>query len=254
MTKDSLPFISGMGYRKLCDYIYDEFEKFNIDNIKQFNGMKIFVKTDLLAEFIRNILFKIKTNFILYSHNSDLGIDEKYVDLLDNKYLKMWYAQNVLIRHNKLKSIPIGIANKRWKHGNVEILSDTINKNNTKDNLIYCNFDINTNIVERKKCIDNIFPITLSPKVDFEQYLEQLSKSYFVISPNGNGIDCHKHWESLYLKTIPIVTDSINIQNFRNEYPFIVIKDWSDFKKLELNEELYFNMIQKLDKNKLYMK
>ena len=52
LTKDSLPFITGMGYRKICDFIYDEFYKVNITEVNQFDGMKIFVKTDFLFEFI----------------------------------------------------------------------------------------------------------------------------------------------------------------------------------------------------------
>ena len=59
LTEGSLPFITGMGYRNKCDFIYDEFGKFDISNIDQFDGMKIFVKTDYLSEF-SSLLSKIK--------------------------------------------------------------------------------------------------------------------------------------------------------------------------------------------------
>ena len=29
----------------------------------------------------------------------------------------------------------------------------------------------------------------------FQQYLDQLASSVFVLSPFGNGIDCHRTWE-----------------------------------------------------------
>ena len=88
-----------------------------------------------------------------------------------------------------------------------------------------------------------------------EKYLEDMARSYFTVSPFGNGADCHKTWESLYLKTVPIVTESINI-NFYKNLPIIIISDWSKFNINELNEETYnkiwgdFNP-KKLNVNKL---
>ena len=254
LTKHSLPFITGMGYRSMCDYIYDEFSKFNISEILQFHGMKIFIKTDFLYEFISNILIHINCDFIIYSHNSDLCIDNRYISILNNKHLIKWYAQNVNLVHEKLISIPIGIANSRWEHGNIETLSRVINLNNVKDNLLYCNINISTNINERTNCLNNILPYKNSDRVTHEEYLANISKSYFVISPNGNGVDCHKHWESIYLDAIPIVTNSINIQ-FYKDYPIIIIDSWSDFNKLKLSESLYRSIYNKskYNKNNLFL-
>lgn len=252
MINHSLPYITGMGYRYLCDYKYDEFETFNIEHINQFDGMKIFVKTDYLIEFHNNVLNRINKKFYLYTHNSDLCIDNNYINILNNDYLIEWLGQNINIKHNKLKSIPIGLANKRWQHGNIEIFDKVVNLNNVKDNLVYCNFDVNTNFNERSYCLQNIEPIINSNKVDFETYLTNLSKSYFCISPNGNGIDCHKHWESLYLNTIPIVTNSINIENYKN-LPFLTINDWQDFKNLNLSVDLYYNIWNNYNKKELFI-
>lgn len=252
MIEHSLPYITGMGYRYVCDYKYDEFEKFNVNNIKQFDGMKIFVKTDYLFEFGLLVLNNITSNFILFTHNTDLCVDNKYVNILNNKHLIEWHGQNINLIHPKLRSIPIGLANKRWSHGNVDILDKIVNLNNSKNNLVYCNFDVHTNYIERNYCLENIKPIVNSNRISFEEYLIQLSESYFCVSPNGNGIDCHKHWESLYLKTIPIVTKSINIDQYI-DYPFLVINDWSEFKNLELNIELYNKIWNDFNRNKLYL-
>jgi hypothetical protein len=159
LTKDSLPFLTGMGYRNQCDFIYDEFYKFNIEIIDQFDGMKIFVKTDMLFEFESIILTKITKKFILYTHNSDLSIDDKYLKIINNDYLLKWYGQNINTHNYKLVSIPIGIANSRWEHGNVDILKKIINENNIKTNIVYCNIDVNTNISERSSCLESIYQI-----------------------------------------------------------------------------------------------
>ena len=86
----------------------------------------------------------------------------------------------------------------------------------------------------------------------FEDYLKELKSSYFVVSPNGNGVDCHKTWEALYLNVIPILTSSINVLNQMDNYnyPFIIIDDWNDFNYDTFSLEKYHNIdIDKLDFN-----
>ena len=92
--------------------------------------------------------------------------------------------------------------------------------------------------------------IEMSEKKDFKTYLKDLAESYFSISPNGNGIDCHKLWESLYLKTIPIVTKSINV-NYYSELPILVIDNWETFDSSILSEQRYFEIMKIWDESKL---
>jgi len=143
----------------------------------------------------------------------------------------------------KLQSIPIGIANEIWPHGNEDVLTKIKNENNIKNNLIYANFNISTNFEERIHCMREITQkgVSISENKNFEDYLRELSKSFFNISPNGNGVDCHKTWESIYLKTIPILTNSINI-NFYRDLPIIVIDNWSSFDTGLLTEENYYKI------------
>lgn len=241
MTEDSLPFITGMGYRKKCDFVYDEFHKFDIGSVEQFDGMSMFLKTDLMDEFIIRILPGINKMFNLYTHNSDLGVGGGHDAILDSRFLICWNAQNVMLRHDKLRSIPIGLANKRWPHGDASVLRKIMDENNEKDNMVYCNFDINTNPEERLNCLKNISPHELDIRRPFDEYLRRMSRSFFAVSPNGNGVDCHKHWEAMYLKTVPIVTRSVNVEQYEN-YPFLVIDSWDDFNCIELTEELYRNI------------
>lgn len=241
LTEDSSPFITGMGYRKKCDLIYDEFKKDDLIQ-NQFKNCKIFIKTDYLHFFISNILPYIKNTFILYSHNSDLSINASYNALLDNFFLKKWYAQNVLIKHEKLFAIPIGLANKRWEHGNIEIFKEVLNLKIKKEKDFYFHFNEKTNLVERKNCLSNVDLPKDQPKI-FKEYLKDLSKSYFSICPSGNGLDTHRVWESIYFKTIPIVTHNETYEQLSKKYPILMIDKWENFKhfKEKLNKEYYFN-------------
>ena len=54
-----------------------------------------------------------------------------------------------------------------------------------------------------------------------------LAKSKFVVSPPGNGSDCHRTWEAIYLGCIPIVLkDSWPFSHL--ELPILALETWSD--------------------------
>jgi|688.fasta_scaffold18544_7 hypothetical protein len=243
-----IDFITGNKFKNLCHYSFDEFgfvKHIEPDGEK----LKIFVKIDLVS-----IFFDLWNGgeFILVTHNGDTEINSNFIIYLSHPNLIEWYGQNVNINHPKLKSIPIGIANETWEHGNEKIFLKVIEENYEKDTMVYANFDVNTNSTERNKCIKGITKngVNISDRKPFKKFLEEISKSYFVVSPNGNGIDCHKTWESIYLGSIPIVTDSINIK-FYKDLPIYVINDWSDFTIGDFSESLYKKIWGNFDREKL---
>lgn len=244
-----MDFISGNNFKRNCHYSYDEYGFNKILEPKENEIVKFFVKIDFVHAFFSN---KVNRPYILITHNGDLPVNDTYVNYLNDENLITWYGQNVNIIHPKLKSIPIGIANEIWPHGDKNILNEVINEDNKKEKLIYVNFDVNTNLSERTYCLNEInkHGLKMENKLPFKDYLVDLSKSYFVVSPNGNGIDCHKTWEALYLKTIPIVTKSINI-DFYKKYPIFVINDWSNFNPSDFTIENYYKIWNDFDINKL---
>jgi len=80
------------------------------------NAKIIFVYTHILEYFFSKIFPKIETPIVLISHNSDHGIDERFLPFLSSDKLKKWYCQNRYISHPKLFSLPIGLGNKQWEH------------------------------------------------------------------------------------------------------------------------------------------
>lgn len=232
-----MDFITGNKFKRNCHHSYDE--QGYIINSEPLNDeiLRIFVKIDYVHNFFNR---NIETPYILFTHNGDLPIDDNYLRYLDNEKLIKWYGQNVMINHTKVKSIPIGIANEIWPHGDENAFNEIIHQNLIKERLIYVNFDVNTNRNERNYCLSELNKkgLEMSGKLPFKQYLQEVAKSYFIISPNGNGVDCHKTWEALYLCTIPIVTKSINI-DFYKDYPIVIIDDWSTFNPSDYSVDLY---------------
>jgi hypothetical protein len=61
----------------------------------------------------------------------------------------------------------------------------------------------------------------------------------FVVSPHGNGLDCHRTWEALCLGCIPIVKTS-GLDPLFEDLPVWIVNSWSDVTeenmKAKINE------------------
>ena len=190
-----------------------------------------FLHSDNIEAFQTTVLSKINYRFILITHDADAPVNEKWMSILNNPNLVKWFGMNCHILHEKLHPVPIGMANEVWPHGNKDIMTKVIQENNSKKNLVYCNFDPNTNFVARSQAISvlqNYDFIDFEPKkLDYETYLRKLSTYKYVISPPGNSVDCHRIWEAMYLRVIPIVLKSIPMVCFKDA-PILFINDWTD--------------------------
>tara|TARA_B110000908_G_C10267861_1_gene466453 strand:+ start:7547 stop:8320 length:774 start_codon:yes stop_codon:yes gene_type:complete len=237
-----------MGFRNRAHLIYDEFQQDTSSNITK-DGQVVFIKTDFVSEFFNSILPAIDYNVTIITHNSDYNINTNYMQYIDNPKVISWYAQNVDVEHAKLKSIPLGIANRRWPHGNIEDLEEVKAQTIDKQHLVYMNFNANTNSGKRNS-VTSLFSkadyVYSAANKSFMNYLIDLKSSKYVISPQGNGIDCHRTWEALLMGSVPIVERSSNISFYAN-LPILIIDNWASITE-EFLEEKYksfsFNTIE----------
>eukprot|EP00548_Thalassiothrix_antarctica_P002023 CAMPEP_0194153736 /NCGR_PEP_ID=MMETSP0152-20130528/57588_1 /TAXON_ID=1049557 /ORGANISM="Thalassiothrix antarctica, Strain L6-D1" /LENGTH=150 /DNA_ID=CAMNT_0038859247 /DNA_START=787 /DNA_END=1239 /DNA_ORIENTATION=- len=63
--------------------------------------------------------------------------------------------------------------------------------------------------------------IPSGPKLGYEEYLEELARSSYVISPGGDHPDCHRHYEALGLGAIPITNLDPYLYSHLKEGPVI---------------------------------
>jgi hypothetical protein len=195
------------------------------ERIKEFKS--IFIYTHDLDIFFNKFFTHLNNDTIIISHNSDEGVDDKFVNILNSEKIKKWYCQNRIINHPKLVSIPIGLANSRWPHGDQAAITAVRDQHNLKKYLVYKNFDINTNSHERMRCDSTTYNngIQMSSKVDNIQYWQMIRDSVFAISPPGNGIDCHRIWECLFLGTVPVVKYHESFSQFKH-LPILFVDNW----------------------------
>jgi hypothetical protein len=131
----------------------------------------IFVYTHILDYFFKYIFPHIREPIILITHNSDHGVNEKYLQYLNTNKIKKWFCQNKSTTHLKLSSLPIGIANSQWAHGNIQHIEEIIKLDLPKNNLVLKTFNLSTNIIlgilfcsNKNHNLSFLFsPLTMSP-------------------------------------------------------------------------------------------
>jgi hypothetical protein len=246
MELDLNSILNARNYEKICDFsiIPPEDKLFKEDIILK-NSI-IFCKTDFL-DYLFNNLKNSKNKHIIVTHHSDYPIDEYRFSKKPECVIK-WYAINPTKIHKDLIAIPLGVKTHsgiyyeerymtKWFVKNADNL-----KSNKKYNKVYCNWtDTNPyrNIIIEKLKYNNI-DITLESNMTFDQYAINMSYHKFVISPPGNGIDCHRTWESLYLGCIPIVIKNKIYDEFY-DLPIIQVNDYSEVTNELLNLYNNFN-------------
>ena len=166
--------------------------------------------------------------------------------------VKKWFLANAMTTNDIIQGIPFGVG----KDAIDGILGTKKYEANEKQNWLYVNWDDNT--WERhslKKALMEQQPhwITIieEPK-KFEDYLDELARHRFVLCPAGNGVDCYRILEAIYVGCIPIVINSPTMQ-YLKDLPIIIIDGWDQFHYDFLQEqyEKFQNMEYDLSRAKL---
>jgi hypothetical protein len=104
------------------------------------------------------------------------------------------------------------------------------------------NHNILTNPEKRTKpyqVLDNKSWVTIENGTNghgFDEYIHDVYAHHFVICPEGNGIDTHRTWETLYMNSIPVEKRNINNQ-FYTDLPICFVDDWEEITEEFLNNE-----------------
>ncbi len=264
-------YVSSRGILKSCDIhstnpISSIRELRDYDFSKLKDNCSIYICSSAIPVFSKYIK-NINVRFNLYSGDADetcpndILNNTNFIKFIENDKIIAWYAQNCIREHPKLHKIPIGLD----YHSNIggyykspieheKIMIDIKNKSKPfyeREIKCYSNFHFALRAkygYDRKDAIAQI-PKELMfyepTRVDRIQSFENQIKFAFVISPHGNGLDCHRTWEALCIGCIPIVKTS-PLDILYNELPVLIVKNWSD-----VNINLLTNTINEF-KNKQF--
>ena len=195
-------------------------------------------------------LHLLKYPVILITSDGDrsMPISHNYIyvnNILNSNKIIKWYTQNYdkIIVHPKLKPIPIGfdLHTSRWLINNN--ISDKINFMIYKRMTCPTNKRISDKILsdthnsithpERKTLYNLICNNKNIHFVDGKKSFIEITNLYnnynFVLSPRGNGLDCHRTWELLLAGVIVITkTSSLDDMYINNNLPVVILNDWNE--------------------------
>ena len=251
----SSPYITGDGFREYADHIVDHpYKSFNASTVKA--GDTIFVYISYLSIFFSKIHPRIKHPYILLTGNADNSIPGKFESYLNEPKLIAWFGRNAVGNHPKIFPLPIGIVPKFYPtRGNTNLIEQIIENNFEKIYLLCMNFAVHTNKKERQP-IQQLFKgkvfCYFAENKPFSEYLQDMAKSKFVLSPDGNGIECHRTWEALMVNCIPIVKSG-PLDHLYQDLPVLIINNWNEVTEEFLNKKYEEFQQRTFNLDKLYM-
>ncbi len=247
-------FIQGQKFKEVADFIYAPSRKDaknnwdigdydNLQNtfyIDKLQSRNIIYTHTIYAEELLSVIRGIDRNFVLVTHNADLPVDKRF-SVPDN--VIKWFSQNVNVFHDKIECLPIGLENDMWNMGmKVSKMSNKLMTQPSYKNLVYLNHNVSTNPTQREKPYRTLGGKSWVTAVrggnwhDYDAYIDNIYSHKFVVCPEGNGIDTHRLWEVLYLKSIPIVTNNINNSFYQGKLPMVFVEDWESITEPFLEE------------------
>ena len=164
--------------------------------------------------------------------------------ILNHPQVTVWYTQNYdgSLTHSKLKPLPIGldlhynpdlkVHDNRWDRKLADLLKAAADAPQpaARSATVLCDVLSITHPSRRemKNVLQNVSHVHFTTeRVKFATAMRTYSQHRFATSPRGNGIDCHRTWELLTLRTIPIVLSS-SIDPLYKGLPVVIVQAWEE--------------------------
>ena len=225
-----------------------------IDNIRLYKRHIVEVKdadraiVESLME--KSDLLKLCSNFpdmkfIIFTNLEDTPTDEYIFDAIPENVLCI-SAVNAVAHGGKVIPAPYGLQRKITPNDNriEEIMKYMKNIPSNPSGLLYVSHNENSD--EERIGIKELFynkewVEVHDKRVPYSVFLYNLSQSKFMICPRGNAIDCHRNWEVIYMRRVPIMKRHPYLEVLFKDYPVLFVDSYFDITKelLIKNDNLY---------------
>lgn len=128
--------------------------------------------------------------------------------------------------------VPIGLENLWWRgNGMLGDFVDPPDPNARRDVELVASFRVGTNPAARAPLAEAVAQSRHQP-VGFArtpaEFHQLLRRTQFVLSPPGNGADCHRTWEALYLGAVPVLQRGTLPESLTAGLPILVVDRWQE--------------------------
>lgn len=163
------------------------------------------------------------------------------IEIPDNIYI---FAANAIGFRERLNVFPYGVQRPLWAFDNrKEILTDFINLKLTPNfnKLVYMNYNQATNFEKRSfhlNFIDKPFATVIMDRIDYSDFLNNILNHLYVVCPEGRAIDCHRNWETIYMRRIPIMEWNKYYEELYKDIPVLFIDNFENINKNFLEDNI----------------
>ncbi len=236
-----------------------------IDNIRLYKRNIVEVKeTDrpyVEGLMKKNDLLKLCSHFpdmrfIIFTNLEDTPIDEYIFDCIPNNVLCI-SAVNAIANGGKVIPAPYGLQRAMdLNDARISVLKNFLSfPQVTPLCWLYVNHSDNTSF--ERIGIKDLFrnknwAMVQDHRISYSEYFGKISQCRFVICPRGNAIDCHRNWEVLYMKRVPVMKTHPYLLKLFEGYPVLFVNDYAEVTEelLKDNENL-FTQAQQIDLTQL---
>lgn len=288
-----LNFLWSKGLEEKNNYMLIETEKISenqiiLDQIKNnvvWIRLGSFEKENLCdLDIFSESLEKLNREIILVTSDGDKSVPseiklETYEKIINHPMIKSWYTQNYdgTSKNQKLKHYPIGfdLHTDRYFFGvslpflpkkpvieKINLLLQLRKNNKNKIRKIFCDVHLSCNKKfnnERKRVkeilekSDNVNFLNL--RTSQENIWKKYTNHKFVVSTHGNGLDCHRTWEIIFLGGI-VITKKSSLDPMFEGLPVVIVNDWEECKNsenLKIWDEIYTPLTNDKNINKYFL-
>ena len=194
--------------------------------------------------------------FIIFTNLEDTPTDQYIFSSIPENVLCV-SAVNALAHGGKVIPAPYGVQRKMSRlDTRIDQLKNAMGKNLDPPLQFYINHndDSHPERVGLKDLFRNWATVE-DQRVDYTNFLLNLARHKFVLCPRGNAIDCHRNWEFLYMKRVPVMKRDSYLEELFKNYPVLFVDKYSDITKdLLLENEHLFEQAQKMDLTRLTLR
>lgn len=145
------------------------------------------------------------------------------------------FAVNLVEETEKLRAIPLGLENlSRNRNGRLMDFDVARQQFETtvKTNDVFAAFEPENNPEVRNPLVELLKTSRFGwnqRRVSPEEFRRAVRESYFVISPPGRGLDCHRTWEAIYLGAVPVVLSGALCGSLTKLLPIHHVESFEEF-------------------------
>lgn len=223
----------------------------------------VHVNAKRVPDFIEQALPRLQQPIVLVSGCDTVSTNYPgYEALIESEKILHWFLQNFELDQpyeGKVTKLPLGVNFHKLdpasdntsidmglpaRPGNQQLTLKAIRRTipplRERPALIYANFHLNMDTflrsaeaqkrhVARREALQALrhkdFVHLESRQIPRNEVWCRYAGFAFEASPHGNGLDCHRTWEALLLKTVPIVKTS-PLDSMYDGLPVAIVEDW----------------------------